>query len=292
MLFFAWDSTNTVGLAHAIAWPVVVLILIATGLWLEAPKRLLVWLRAGGVRSVAAFGVEVTLSEETAEKDTHSFELVLDRYRTLIDERFERLMGRERATALWERVIREGVLPTFVGGVPEGFRCALYVPDPLLGDRVLYQLADYYPTGGGRGRRLSWRFGAVGLAWRLEQDDVWPGVATEASELVKRWGMSYTEADTAGRGRRAIGCVLLRGVGATESGGPIVGLLYMDSTEESAFGESADDPAWKVRAAAIQEKTRELNFVAVLDRVMQDIRVVTPELKISLESGSVHNAIP
>jgi hypothetical protein len=271
-----------------------VLAIVTLALLLDGPTRLMTWLRVGGVRSVTAFGVEVSLSQEAAEQNEQSFEETLDRYRVLIDQRIEHLLNQQRAKPLWERLVREGIIPTFSAGLPEDFRCTLYVPDPLLGERVLYQLVDYYPKGGGRGRRLSWRFGAVGRAWRLEQDDVWPGVETEATQLVEIWGMSFAEADTAGRGRAAIGCVLLRrpAPAAQPGKGPIVGLLYMDSSTPAAFGESVLDTGWLTRVESIQVSVDSLDFAAVVDDVIREVRGVTPTLKISLDSGGSTNAVP
>lgn len=290
----SWMPQDTVGLVRAAAWPFAAMVMTAVAAWSKLPARLLNALRGGGVRSLEAFGVKVELSSEEARHAQGSFEDVLARYRELVDRRFRRLMSRERLDPLWEQLVREGVYRTFEGPVPDDLRCTLYVPDPLFGERVLYQLVDYYPKGGGRGRRLSWRFGAVGRAWRLEVDDVWRGVRTDVDDLVNEWGMSRAEADTAGRGRTAFGCVLLhRQVGPTGvSSGELVALLYMDSQKHGAFGLEREDPVWQARAAAIRQLSEQLGFAERVYSILHEVREVTPELALSPDSGGTRNAVP
>jgi hypothetical protein len=202
-------------------------------------------------------------------------------------------MARERLETLWDQLVREGVYPRF-DPMPKDLRCTIYVPDPLFGERVLYQLVDYYPKGGGRGRRLSWRFGAVGRAWRLETDDVWPGVEQDVDVLVDAWGMSRAEAHTAGAGRTAFGCVLLRRVrdGEDLPTGELLALLYMDSSTPNAFGGDAKDPAWLERAEAIKRRASELGIAEGIHIVLREMRDITPELALSPDSAGTRNAVP
>lgn len=289
----AWSSQNTVAVIEAAAWPVVVLVLASIALMTNVVEKGVMRLRSGGLKSVKAFGVEVELSAEVAEKNAETFETVVERYVQLVDTRLISLMRRDRLLNVWESLVRDGIIQTFNGTAPEHLRCTLYVPDPLL-DNVLYQLVDYYPKGGGRGRRLSWRFGAVGRAWRLEQDDVWPGVETDPEALIEKWGMSRSEADTAGRGRTAFGCILLRRNEANQDldQGEIVALLYMDSDTSGLFGQGKDDQPWLQRAEAIKIKARELGLAPLIDALLREIRTVTPALSLSRESSGTRNAIP
>src|SRR4029077_20924802 len=109
-------------------------------------------------------------------------------------------------------------------------RCTLHVPDILFAD-TLYQLVDYYPRWGGRGRPFSSRFGIIGLCWRSREDQIQGAVPIDPQELVRKWGMTHEEAVASGGGRQSFLALLLSDVSDTH-----VAILYMDATEKDAFG--------------------------------------------------------
>jgi hypothetical protein len=110
-----------------------------------------------------------------------------------------------------------------------GIRCTLHVPDVLFAD-TLYQLVDYYPGKGGKGRRKSIRFGIIGKTWRLSESQESGDVSTKKRDLILDWGMTMEEAAAAGQGRPSFVSVLLLDENNTQAG-----IFFMDSTRPNAF---------------------------------------------------------
>ena len=110
--------------------------------------------------SIKVLGAELVFSREAKA----SADEVLENYRKQIKSECDR---RAEVLRLWDKLqnVVEAHLLGKVLDKEKDFRSTIYVPDVLFQD-TLYQLLDYYPEGGGRGRRKSLRFGIIGLAWR------------------------------------------------------------------------------------------------------------------------------
>ena len=111
------------------------------------------------------------------------------------------------------------------------YRCTIHVPDLLFAD-TFYQLLDYVPAQPNqvtRGRTWSYRFGFIGRTWRTEKSTI-AGVSANIDDLIDEWGMTRDEANGA-QDRKSFLGILIK-----DDDGEAVGLFYMDSKEEEAFG--------------------------------------------------------
>lgn len=111
------------------------------------------------------------------------------------------------------------------------FRCTIHVPDLLFAE-TFYQLLNYFPSQPNqitKGRTWSYRFGFIGRTWRTEKSAI-ARVAASVDDLIDEWGMTRAEASGA-QDRKSFLGVLIR-----DDDDEAVGLFYMDSKEENAFG--------------------------------------------------------
>lgn len=238
---------------RTVAWPLIVLLLLAylaatRGGWLADVVRKVRRFSAGSV------SFEFELTNEGAKEAKAEFEESFDKYRKLLRGVFEAAASRHQ---LWEGLrglvqdevmplirstmgrdgdaVEDGANPTPLTVEDLKLRATLHVQDILFRD-ALYQLLDYCPRGrdGGRGRVFSIRFGVVGLAWRLERSvaRTVPGGAPR-EYLIEHMAFTKDEPALAGFSRRSFAAILLR---APEDQRQI-GILYLDSTTENAFGE-------------------------------------------------------
>jgi hypothetical protein len=125
-------------------------------------------------------------------------------------------------------------------------RATIHVPDPLLQD-ALTQYLDYYGDAkGGHGRVFTTRFGIIGRAWRLREDQIEGDVSRDEKVLVANWSMTPEETRTgAGKGRQSFMALIL------EHEGISVGIFYMDAVLEKAFNVTG--LAETAKAACLQE---------------------------------------
>jgi hypothetical protein len=252
-------------LALIISWPVVVLFLV---LYLAISKNAA--RRIAGLfspfRSVKLFGAEFVLSEEVARNADEAIEVYRKQVRREYDRRIEVFGLRDKL----ENVVESHVMDVLGGmqNVPN-FRCTIHVPDILFAE-TLYQLLNYYPKGGGRGRTWSFRFGIVGRAWRSGGNDIQGSVPTDAQTLLSAWGMTREEAAAAGQGRKSFACVVLK-----VEGGTPVGMFYMDSTKEYAFPEPQQQ-----LVEAIHEGCKKSGLTSDLDKLGRELRSRGPVIRL------------
>lgn len=211
--------------------------------------------------SVKLLGAELVFSKEAKA----SADEVVENYTKQIKAEFDR---RAQVLRLWDKLqnVVEAHLFGKVLDKEKDFRFTIYVPDVLFQD-ALYQLLDYYPAGGGRGRRKSLRFGIIGLAWRSAQPQVAGDITTDAQELLKEWGMKRHEATAAGKGRKSFACVVLLDNSRTP-----VGLFYLDCGEKNAFGTGKDESLIK----AITEGAEKMGLIRDLDQLGKELRQWSP----------------
>jgi hypothetical protein len=151
-------------------------------------------------------------------------------------------------------------------------RCTIHVPD-LLFDETFYQLLDYLPRQADevtRGRTWSYRFGFMGRVWRSEDSDLQGTVSTNINELINNWGMTKDEASAAGKGRKSFLGVLLKYNEVP------VGLFYMDSKEENAFGRQGNTTLFET----IQKELNRLDIIKDLAAIKEDLSEHSAKIRI------------
>lgn len=255
-------------------WPLVILIIFLF-LWIN-PRRLRELLRP--FRSLKMFGAEFVLSEKLSEEIGKDAEEAFILYRKQAKREYDRLVDRYDLRQKLESVIQSDVTRVLgsVHNIP-GFRCTIHVPDILFKDTI-YQLLDYYPTGGRRGRAWSARFGMIGKAWRLRESEIRGSVPTDARKLMLEWGMTSEEAAASGQGRKSFACVVLRDGEVMAGEGTAVGIFYMDSTEENAFG--SDTATQKRLQRVILDGCRKRGLTNDLAKLRQELQSRSPMIKI------------
>jgi hypothetical protein len=276
-------ANGVVPLIKATAWPLIVLLLILILAFTKRGRGIINSL-SSRVSGVKLGPFQVDLTQEAAGRAKITLDDTFSTFRKAINSEFDRAVYAYGIDARLQSVL-ESVFQTELDQYwktkkseteywkknehAPPYRCTIHVLD-LLFDGALYQLLDYYPSGRGRGRAFSIRFGAIGTAWRLGRHIYDGEVSTEAERLIKEWGMTRREATgERGRNRRSFACIVLRDGGAREEQpleptnffgryrqrqsrirrskriierramddtlGDQVGLLYLDCEQENAF---------------------------------------------------------
>jgi hypothetical protein len=241
----------------AIIWPLLLVVLL---LYLlksrSAPDKLRKFLRP--FKSVKLFEAELVLSDEAKTMAEGTFE----NYRKQAIENYDLFVQRKMLAGKFENVVSDvvGVIKAKTGKDPVQYRCTIHVPDLVFAD-TLYQLLDYLPSGAGRGRIFSIRYGLIGRVWRSGMSDIQKfnlitvegRQVVDQNELVRIWGMSRREAQTAAEGRPSFLCVML-----TNTEGDPVGLFYMDSKDPAAFDITPGEYSELTGADKEQAKQKEI----------------------------------
>lgn len=232
-------------------------------------------------RSVKFFGAEFVLGEEEARRVAKNAEDFFREYGRGGRREYDRLARMHQIREKLEFVVGSAVADA--SKIPSDLRATIHVPDFLFAD-TLFQLLDYYPTGGGGGRSWSIRFGIIGKAWRLRKTDISGQVSTDPQILIQDWGMTREEAAAAGRGRKSFAAILLQDPEDRDS----VGVFYMDSMSERAFGATADD---ETRFGNIvNDSCKQCGLISALVKLNEEVRSRTPQIEIYgkyMSSGSV-----
>jgi hypothetical protein len=267
----------------AVIWPV---LFGAIFLYLlnsrRAPQQLRKLLRP--LKSVKLFEAELVLSDEVKVEAEGAF----DDYRRQAKDSYDLFVQRKKLVLKFRDITDEviTVIKQYTNRVPEKYRCTLHVPDVVFAD-TLYQLLDYTPSGpGSRGRIFSIRFGLIGKVWRTRESEVQKVKLKEImvngqrqdipdeEELVRVWGMSQSEAQTAAQGRPSFLCVML----ATDENDP-VGLFYMDATNATAFDVTSPNATVQM-LNAINEKFKEKKIIEILAKMSEELGGSAPLIRI------------
>jgi hypothetical protein len=223
-------TSNAVQLISNLAWPaaVISILLILT----TQRGRLLVRPILRRLRKInAPGGWAIELSEDAAAETKADVEGAIKAYEPVLDSEFERLAYAEGIFSRLETTLREAI-PDWERGA-EGFRATVHIEDALVRN-ALYQLVNYWPGGGGAGRRFSVRFGMLGRCWRLGRSLYADDVPDSEDSLIQEWGMTRAQATTAAFGRHSFVCVRLRHAGQA------VGILFMDARPPRAFANGIE----------------------------------------------------
>lgn len=243
--------------AWLFGWPgLVFIVLTFFTIWPNRLRRLL-----SPFDSLNLFGAEFVLSRVGGEE----VEERLARLRKIEQEKFDKTVNERQIDRKHHALIDEYMRPVIPGFNSLQIRSTIHVQDLLFED-ALYQLLDYYPSqGSGRGRSFSSRRGIIGKAWRLSESQYAEVVPSSERELILEWGMTDSEADTAGHNRHSFGCVILR------SGGEKLGLIYFDSPVKRAFGNDHNDPTWKTLEEALTKGVIETGIIADLRSLNREL---------------------
>jgi hypothetical protein len=223
---FGWPwlaPLDWVKLLAAVAWPAVVVFAI-----LYLRDSAFVQQLAQRSTKISGFGIELDLSPETARRVRSGTAEVFGNYRATVMGAFDQKVRAHDIANLHRILIEKHVIPQ----LPEwrmdaDYRATLHVEDALFAE-TLYQLIDYYPRGGGRGRTFSMRFGIIGRAWRTGESRQADLVDLDQQVLVDTWAMTSSEAMDAGHGRKSFAAIILK----APTGIP-VGVIYLDSKDFS-----------------------------------------------------------
>jgi hypothetical protein len=285
----ALASNDPIVYVRAAAWPIVVVIAIIVLLVVPNVSKTL-GAALSRIRKFSAFNFEFELNSDSRPRTQQNFDQILGSYRRLVNSQFDHKVREKKLSGLHEafvedhfRQLVEDIRHSHPGKDNRlgEFRSTIYVPDALDSDS-LYQILDYYPSGGGKGRTRSIRLGIIGQAWRLEASrsdgaikpsDPRDPKATE--DLIRDWGLTRKEAAALATDRRSFACVMLR------KSGMAVGLIYFDSKEEDAFFpglsvEQANDAVRdKLEPAAAQS-----DLPLQVSAITEDLAEVAPILQI------------
>jgi len=258
--------TFTAEIIKAVAWPMVVFgFLVYLLVSKKAPDRIIKLFNP--FRSFKLFGTEFVINEEVGKRA----EEVFSEFRKQVRSEYDRKIDQYALMEKLESTVQSVIMPALKQENPN-FRCTIHVPDILFAE-TLYQLLDYYPHGAGRGRTWSSRFGIIGIAWRSGVSRIEGRVPTEPTQLIREWGMSREEAAAAGEGRRSFACAVLRDEDSTP-----LGIFYMDSTQEEAFGR--EDAEKNRLVKTIAEGCKSCGLTSALSKLNQDLRGRRPQIKI------------
>jgi hypothetical protein len=269
----------TIRLIQAAAWPTVVG--LAALLLARTPSGLQ-FIRSATARisKVSVAGIDVELTEAAATNIHYSLETSFTEYRKRLNSEYDRQVRMRQVDDKLALVADRAVNEAFGDKPPPGYRCTIHVPDVLFA-HTLYELLDYYPIGGGRGRTFSMRYGMIGRTWRLKDAERWQleGDVFEGNKdptvLLDKWSMTPAEAkDAAQAGITAFVSIVLR----EDPSKPAIGILYFDSKTARAFGENEKPEDFAVKALVASNEAGLTRDIAQLGF---DMRRVGPMIEAS-----------
>jgi hypothetical protein len=231
-----------------IAWPLVALVTLIA-FFVSRESRVAISGLLSRITNIKAGTYEVNFSVSGAQKLKRDIEQSLNEFagqgRIEYDRAARTYTIRDHLESVVRAIIdisKELEIPSKDGIDLKNVRVAVHMQDVVF-EESLYQLTDYYPKGGGRGRRFSSRYGAIGLAWREEKSQHWNmnDPQNNVVELIRRWGMTEAEANHS-QTYEAGFCVILR-----DESGQRCGMLYVDTrsiqsitSEKTSVPQNAD----------------------------------------------------
>jgi hypothetical protein len=274
--------SDIVEIVSALAWPFTILALA----WvLSREIRASLKLAPRLVRKIKAGGVEMEINAEVADQIRQYLGSSIKELREKADDEYVRSATVQQLDQHIYRVFSHA-LPRVLqaNGLPLAInqRATIHVQD-IVFKQYLYQITEYFPRQGSKkqGRRFSQRFGSMGRAWRMGQslgEGNAFGPGTPEEELVKEWGMTREEAQSASRtSRPADLCVLLK---SPEDGNIPIGMLYIDSTITATYG---DDATATAVAKSLENEQEVIDMAKAVARAMAPLRLAAPDLAIMEE---------
>jgi hypothetical protein len=230
-------------------------------------------------KSVKIFGTEIAFNREATTELTQGLSDVIKIFRhgtnkklvelkeaQLIDEAMEKFEKKFRGDVAALRQIPLNALD---------FRVTIHLRD-ILFEHTFVQLTDYYPVGGGSGRRFSARYGIIGLTWRTGENAGRGSASVNETELIRDWAMFRDEARkrirTSKQRPSLLSCIM-----KDPSGEPI-GVLYIDSQNQNEFG--SDGEAKTLASSAIPEWPEFRVLQQKVSFISDEIRTTTARVRI------------
>ncbi len=197
---------------------------------------------AGGllrrVSKFGGFGLAFEFSEATAQQTREKIEPQLAAVRSTIQRELAADVRARGLDSALKSVLED---PTVNLSTAKDLRATVHIPDPLF-ENQLFQLLDYYPKGAGSGRTFSTRSGIIGLVWRTSANQQWfQDAAITTPELIREWGMTPREA--ADRTSADVAKDMLAIPLKDPTKAVLVGVMYLDSKLQNAFGTGIDQAA-------------------------------------------------
>jgi hypothetical protein len=252
-----------------LGWPLALALVLAYVLHSDKAKDRIVLLAKSIQKVSLPGGFEVTLWGDQFRQDQSD---TFKKFRADVQAEYDKLAERRTIKDTVARILKEKIEPELKRIRPSqtvDYRATVHVRDALFTNSY-YQLIDYLPTGGNRGRAWSMRFGMVGRAWRL-QNDSWNGeVPNTPEKLMEEWGMIRDEA--LGPARQTMLCSILKATDGTP-----VGAFYMDAKGKDEFGSSAE---MKVLADAVHQAAETAGLTAGLAEIWDEIKKKAPLVEI------------
>ena len=265
--------------AEAWAWPFTILLIAFLFLaWLTYSTAARPFLLAlfGRIRRITAFGVEFDLSTAAAIQTRTNVEAGFDELRSKVKRQFDMLVDSEGLNNKLLRLADDVVCQHLSSDeAKRSYRCTIHIQDALFED-VLYQLLDYYPGGGGRGRTRSIRFGIIGRCARSNQPDIQQDVTTNTEKLIEAWSMTPGEAAIVGRDRRSFAAIPL-----FDRDRALLGILYIDARPSDAWDPPYSGPTHEHPLCRdIVAYADQYGLTAALSRVVIRMREAGPRIRI------------
>ena len=265
--------SDVIELVEALAWPITVCLLaLGASLLLRQPGAARALRNfARRIKRVRVSEVEVELTDEAARSFRAGVERAFGEYSHRIRREYARIVSAHRLRESF-RILIESYVEPLLGDQRPTFRATIFVPDFLF-EESLIQLLDYYPRGKGAGRRISFRFGICGQAWRLGVSTWEPFIPQDPIVRVEDWGMTREEASTAAEQETAFACVVVR-----EESLPVA-VLYFDSPARGAFGER-DDGTAQAFVEAVERASDACGLTRVLALATRQMASLGPTIRL------------
>lgn len=229
---------------RVIVWPLVAIVALIS-FFVSREIRAAVSSLISRVTNIKAGTYEVNFSVSGAQKLKRDIEQSLKEFSSQGQVEYDRAARTytvqdyfESAMSTIIEVSKQLKIPSEAGIDLKTVRAAIHMEDVVF-EESLYQLTNYYPKGGGQGRRFSSRYGAIGLAWREGKRQYWnmndPN-KNDVVELIRRWGMTGEEANHSQNYEAGL-CIILRDESKQRRG---VLFLYTESIKNISAQETSD----------------------------------------------------
>lgn len=268
----AYHDPWGVTLLGKIAWPLAFLVALVLLGFVDRLRRILGF-STKLIRKISAGGVEIEINSETVQLVQRELHGTFDELVKGAGEEYERLSEVLDVPELLKHAIARNLQQGHQPAIPN-LRGTVHVRDVIFPE-YLYQLVDYYPSGGGSDRRFSQRYGIIGRSWRMKKSDgkgnAFQGGGGSIDALVENWGMTQEEAQGQVNARPACLSVLLRHKSVA------IGVLFIDSTDENAFG---DDASARAMANKLETAPGVADLAEAVFMVLKPLKTAAPSLHI------------
>jgi hypothetical protein len=268
------------GMVSAFAWPgalILFLSILLTAIVRHPEFREIFGTFGSVVRKITVAGVGLEIDSAAMQRIREFVGKTVDELMAKAKLEYDRMAEGFSVDERLSQIVRKAlprILTAHQLPEPENVRATVHVPDILFKD-YLYQLVSYFPAtaaGGPAGRRFSQRYGMIGRAWRMERSVGTGRAVRDPPQLIEFFGMNPNEAQT--HPNPAVICVILRHEGVQ------VGVLFIDSPVENAFGRNGDaagppEATADQVAQALEAAPLTASLARAVAQVMEPMRLTT-----------------